>query len=416
MRYRINDQVVLLRMPEKGPGGPFTAYLGAFADSLSLQGYSARHLRREVMLAALFSQWLKQSGVASCRFRSEHLSRFIRYRYRRRRANRGDPVALNHFIDFLRCKRVIPAAKISTRQLTPAEHCTRAYERYLREDRALAKATILNYVPFIEEFLKDRFSDGQAKLSQLTARDVVRFVQRQAPRLHVKRAKLMTTALRSFCQYARFRGEVTLNLAAAVPIVANWSMTSIPRAIAPDQIRQLLTSIDRHTAMGRRDYAIVLLLARLGLRSGEVVSLELDDIDWSAGRLTVRGERGQRSEMPIPTDVGKAIAAYLQHGRPHSASRRVFLRTKAPICGFRGSCGIGSIVRHRLKRARIEAPTHGAHQFRHGLATEMLRQGASLAEIGAVLGHRHPDTTRIYSKVDLKALHTLAQSWPGDAR
>ncbi len=391
MRYRINDQVVLLRMPEKGPGGPFTAYLGAFADSLSLQGYSARHLRREVMLAALFSQWLKQSGVASCRFRSEHLSRFIRYRYRRRRANRGDPVALNHFIDFLRCKRVIPAAKISTRQLTPAEHCTRAYERYLREDRALAKATILNYVPFIEEFLKDRFSDGQAKLSQLTA-------------------------LRSFCQYARFRGEVTLNLAAAVPIVANWSMTSIPRAIAPDQIRQLLTSIDRHTAMGRRDYAIVLLLARLGLRSGEVVSLELDDIDWSAGRLTVRGERGQRSEMPIPTDVGKAIAAYLQHGRPHSASRRVFLRTKAPICGFRGSCGIGSIVRHRLKRARIEAPTHGAHQFRHGLATEMLRQGASLGEIGEVLGHRHPQTTTIYTKVDINALRALALPWPGGAR
>jgi integrase/recombinase XerD len=178
----------------------------------------------------------------------------------------------------------------------------------------------------------------------------------------------------------------------------------------------LLTSIDRHTAMGRRDYAIVLLLARLGLRSGEVVSLELDDIDWIAGRLSVRGKRGQRSEMPIPTDVGQAIAAYLRHDRPHSTSRRVFLRIKAPICGFLGSCGIGSIVRHRLQREGIDAPTHGAHQFRHGLATEMLRQGASLAEIGAVLGHRHPDTTRIYSKVDLKALHTLAQPWPGDAR
>jgi integrase/recombinase XerD len=416
VRYRVNDQVVLLRMPKKGPEGPFAAYLGAFADSLSLQGYSARHLRREVMLAALFSQWLKQSAVASCDLKPVHSSRFLRYRYRRRRANPHDPGALSHFIGFLRCKRVIPAAKISTHQLTPAEHCTRAYERYLREDRALAEATIIHYVPFIEEFLKDRFSNGQAKLSQLTARDVVSFVQRQAPRLHVKRAKLMTTALRSFCQYARFRGEVTLDLAAAVPIVANWSMTSIPRAIAPAQIRQLLTSIDRHTAMGRRDYAILLLLARLGLRSGEVVSLELGDIDWTAGTLSVHGKRSQRSEMPIPTDVGKAIAAYLQHGRPHSTSRRVFLRIKAPIGGFRGSCGIGSIVHHRLQRAGIDAPTHGAHQFRHGLATEMLRQGASLAEIGAVLGHRHPDTTRIYSKVDLKALHTLAQPWPDGVR
>lgn len=416
MRYRVNDQVILLRMPEKGPGGPFAAYLDAFADSLSLQGYGIRYLRREVMLAALFSQWLKQSAVSG-NLKPEHSSRFLRYRYRRRRANPDDPGALNRFIEFLRSKGVIPAATLLTRQLTPAERCARAYERYLREDRALAEATINNYVPFIERFLKDRFSDGQAKLSQLTARDVVGFVQRQAPRLHVKRAKLMTTALRSFCQYARFRGEVKLDLAAAVPIVANWSMTSIPRAIAPAQIRQLLTSIDRHTAMGRRDYAIVLLLARLGLRSGEVVSLELDDIDWTAGRLSVRGKRGQRSEMPIPTDVGQAIAAYLRHSRPHSTSRRVFLRVKAPICGFRGSCGIGSIVRHRLRRAGIDAaPTHGAHQFRHGLATEMLRQGASLAEIGAVLGHRHPDTTRIYSKVDLKALHTLAQPWPADAR
>jgi integrase/recombinase XerD len=416
VRYRVNDQVVLLRMPEKGPEGPFAAYLGAFADSLSLQGYGMRYLRREVMLAALFSQWLKHSAVASGDLRPEHSSRFLRYRCRRRRANAQDPGALNCFIEFLRCKGVIPAAKILTRQLTPAERCARTYERYLRKDRALAEATIINYVPFIEKFLKDRFSDDQAKLSQLTARDVVIFVQRQVPRLHVKRAKLMTTALRSFCQYARFRGEVKLDLAAAVPIVANWSMTSIPRAIAPAQIRQLLTSIDRHTAMGRRDYAIILLLARLGLRSGEVVSLELDDIDWTAGRLSVHGKRGQRSEMPLPTDVGQAVAAYLRHDRPHSTSRRVFLRIKAPICGFRGSCGIGSIVRHRLQRAGIDAPTHGTHQFRHGLATEMLRQGASLAEIGAVLGHRHPDTTRIYSKVDLKALHTLAQPWPGDAR
>jgi integrase/recombinase XerD len=208
VRYRINGQVVLLRMPEKGPEGPFCAYLGAFADSLSLQGYSARHLQREVMLAAFFSQWCKQSAVASYRLRPEHASRFLRYRYRRRRANPNDPAALSHFIDFLRGKRVIPAAKMSTHQLSPAEHCARGYESYLREDRALANATIINYVPFIEEFLTDRFSDGQARLSQLTARDVVRFVQRQAPRLHVKRAKLMTTALRSFCRYARFRGEV----------------------------------------------------------------------------------------------------------------------------------------------------------------------------------------------------------------
>jgi site-specific recombinase XerD len=204
-------------------------------------------------------------------------------------------------------------------------------------------------------------------------------------------------------------------LAAAVPIVASWSMASIPRAISAEQTKRLLASIDRKTAAGRRDYAILLLLARLGLRSGEVASLELNDIDWSAGQLTVRGKGSRRSEMPLPADVGRSIAAYLRHGRPQCASRRVFLRTKAPVRGFQGPSGVGSIVRHRLKRAKITAPTHGAHQFRHGLASDMLRQGASLAEIGAVLGHRHPDTTRIYTKIDLKALHTLAQPWPRGA-
>jgi integrase/recombinase XerD len=226
----------------------------------------------------------------------------------------------------------------------------------------------------------------------------------------------MTSALRSFLQYARFSGELELDLAAAVPVVANWSMPSIPRAIAPDQVRQLLISIDRSTAVGRRDYAILLLLARLGLRSGEVVSLELDDIDWNKGLLRVRGKSGQRNELPLLEEVGRAISAYLQSGRPDSTSRRVFLRAKAPVRGFRSASGVGSIVRHSLKRAGVDAPTCGAHQFRHGLATEMLRQGASLDKIGDVLGHRYPQTTKIYTKVDIKALRTLALPWLGGAR
>jgi site-specific recombinase XerC len=166
----------------------------------------------------------------------------------------------------------------------------------LHEARALARATIVNYMPFIRDFLEHRFGHAGLRLSRLSAGDVVRFVQRQAPRLHLKRAKLMTTALRSFLRYARYLGEVTLDLAAAVPIVANWSMTSIPRAISADHVRQLLASIDRRTAVGRRDYAVLLLLARLGLRASEVAFLELDDIDWKSGCLYVRGKGAQRLE------------------------------------------------------------------------------------------------------------------------
>jgi integrase/recombinase XerD len=280
----------------------------------------------------------------------------------------------------------------------------------------LAEATVVYYVRFARSFLRCRFGDGPVTLSRLRAEDITTFVQLQAHHLHVKQAKLLTTALRSFLQYARYQDKLTLDLVGAVPVVANWSMSSIPRGIAPDQVRRLLVSVDRRTALGRRDYAILLLLARLGLRSGEVASLELDDIDWNAAQLTVRGKSGQRSELPLPADVGRAIVEYLKRGRPDSASRRVFLRIKAPMRGFRGSSGVGSIVRHCLQRAGIDAPTFGGHQFRHGLATEMLRQGASLSEIGDLLGHRSPETTKIYTKVDLDALRTLALPWPGGVR
>ena len=412
MNCVINSQVVLSRSPE----GPLAAYIGSFAESLAEQGYTQDSIHRQVLLAACFSRWLKRTGVGVRSVCSNHAVLYLRYRARHVRPCRGDAAALRHLIDVLRREGVIPDEKISAHRLTSVERYAEAYEQYLREVRALAQATIINYVPFIRGFLDGRFGHGRVALSRLCAGDVVRFVQRQASYLHLKRAKLMTSALRSFLRYARYLGEVTLDLAAAVPIVANWSMTSIPRAISADHVRQLLASIDRHTALGRRDYAVLLLLARLGLRASEVAFLELDDIDWKTGRLAVRSKGAQRLELPLPTEVGKAIVAYLRHGRPLSTSRRVFLRAKAPIRGFQGASGVGSIVRHSLKRAGINAPTTGAHQFRHGLATEMLRQGASLGEIGELLGHRHPQTTMIYSKVDLKALRTLALPWPGGVR
>jgi site-specific recombinase XerD len=329
---------------------------------------------------------------------------------------RGDAATLRQFIDLLRRQGVVPPEKILPCRLTPVERAADAFARYLRNERALAEAAVVNYVPFVRRFLADRFGDRPVRLSRLCADDVVGFVQRQAPRLHLKRAKLLTTALRSFLRYARYRGGITCDLAAAVPTVANWSMASIPRAIPAEAVRRLLASISQRTATGRRDYAILLVLARLGLRAGEVVRLELEDIDWNAGSLSVQGKGDQRCALPLPAEVGAAIAAYLRYGRPPSSSRRVFLRAKAPIRGLLGAQAISSLVRHNLIRADIQAPTHGAHQFRHALATEMLGHGASLTEIGEVLRHRNPQTTMIYAKVDLKSLRTLALPWPGGVR
>jgi integrase/recombinase XerD len=409
VRYAVSNNVVLSQTPV----GPLAAYLEPFAKSLMDQGYTEHYIQRQVFLAACFSRWLRQTGVLLPRLWPEQPARYLQGRHRRRRPNPGDRAALDHLVDFLRREGVIVDPAESC-QRSPMERCVGEYAQYLRDARGLAEVTIHNYTVDIRRFLKNCYgNDGAITLSRLCACDVVRFVQQQVPGLHRKRAKVLTTALRSFLRYVRFRGEIQLDLAAAVPVVPNWWMSSIPRGIAVDQVRKLLASVDRGTAIGRRDYAILLLLARMGLRSSEVVFLELDDIDWITGQLHVRGKGQRRTELPLPAEVGKAIVAYLRRGRPQSACRRVFLRAKAPVEGFRGPCGVGSIVRHHLKRTGIDAPTYGAHQFRHGLATQMLHRGSTLREIGELLGHSSPETTRIYTKVHLDALRRLALPWPG---
>ena len=412
MKYVVNSEVVLSRAPE----GPLADWLGRFASFASTKGYARSSVHRQVLLAADFSRWLKQEGIEPGCITSDHPKQYFRCRARQALPCQGDNAALKHVLDFLRVEGVIPVEQIPAHRVTETDGCVQAYEQYLQEMRGLAATTIEYYVSFTRNFLEHRFGSGQLALSRMSAGDVVGFVQREALLMSRKRAKLMTTALRSFLGYLRYRGEGTPDLAAAVPVVANWSATSVPRAISADQVHRLLISVDRDTAMGRRDYAILLLLARLGLRSSEVAFLELDDIDWNSGTLRVRAKGGRRNELPLSREIGEAIAAYLSHGRPMSNSRRVFLRAKAPVRGFRGPSGVGSVVRNSLKRAGLDAPSFGTHQFRHGLATGMLRQGASLGEIGDVLGHRHPDTTRIYTRVDLAALRTLALPWPGGVR
>lgn len=410
MRHFINEDLALSRPPE----GPVASYIVPFVEWLGDRGYGLVSVRNQVLMAAGFSKWLGQKGIELSDIAGDHPGRYLLDRAQQPKL--GDDAALRHLLDFLRSKNAIADEIKAEHSPSPIAKHVLAYETYLQDARALSRQTIINYRPIVQDFLDYRFGDGEVSLAQLRAVDVTEFVQQKVSRLNMRRAKIMTAALRSFLSYARYRGDITLDLAAAVPIVANWSLWSIPRAIGRDEVTRLLASIDRDTLIGCRNYAMILALARLGLRSSEVVSLELGDIDWVAGRIRVRGKNGQRHDLPLPADVGEAIADYLRKSRPRNAGRRVFLRDKAPICGFKGPSGLGSIVRRSLKRAGIESPTTGTHQFRHGLASEMLCGGASLGEIGEVLGHRHVQTTAIYAKVDLNALRTLALPWPGEVQ
>lgn len=223
----------------------------------------------------------------------------------------------------------------------------------------------------------------------------------------------MTSALRGFLRFLLFRGNINCDLAACVPTVADWRLSELPKSLEPEKVEHLLQNCDQSTAIGKRDYAILLLLARVGLRAGEIVAMTLDDINWEAGVVTIRGKGSHSDQLPIPQDVGKALATYLRHGRLPCATRRVFIRAKAPRQGFSGSAAIDNIVRRALKRAHLDPIRKGAHLLRHSLATKMLGQGARLAEIGEVLRHSTTNTTQIYAKVDLAALSELAQPWPG---
>ena len=394
--------------------GPLGPYFDSYEAEMRGEGY-ARHTREvQIRLIADFGCWLAKRRIQAQDIVAELFRPYLRTRARRRRPTRNDRSALQRLLELLRRQGVVAA--LESPVATPAERLQSEFRLYLRQERALAATTQAAYTAFVSEFLTERFGGGPVDLSRLCAADITRFVRRRAGAIQSKRVQLMTTALRSFLRFARYRGDIEKDLAACIPAVANWKQSTLPRALPPDQVEQVLNSVNRKTAIGRRDYAILLILARLGLRAGEIRALTLEDLDWKEGLVTVRGKAGRFSQLPLPKDVGAAIAAYLRYGRPTANSRCVFLRAKAPMGGFQGQTGVGSMVRHALERAKIDSPRKGAHQFRHALACQMLKQGASLSEIGELLRHRSPQTTAIYAKVDLDSLASLALSWPGGAR
>jgi integrase/recombinase XerD len=395
--------------------GPLALYFELFAGFLQDQGYRQSYRERQLRLAAYFNRWLKEERIDLHALTSDHVARFLPWLSKYRHRGASDASALRCLLQFL-CQHGISVKTADSPQLTAIEQVSQAYRSYLCQQRNLSDVTVAGYLPFIRAFLTARFNQAPIDFSVLSAADVVGFIRHQATRLLPIRAKTAATALRSFLGYLRYRGEIHSDLAAAVPAVPMWTLTGIPRAIAANDAQAVLAHCRRDTPIGSRDYAILLLLARLGLRAGEIVSLTLDSIDWISGSLTVIGESGQFEPLPLLGDVGAAIANYLQHGRPKSSHRALFLRAQAPHRGFSGPSTVSTVVRLALARAGIACPRKGAHQFRHALACQMLRQGATLTEIGTVLRHRNLQTTAIYAKVDLVALRTLSQPWPGGAR
>jgi site-specific recombinase XerD len=411
----INELFTLPSTIERLRQGPLSEHLDAYACAVAEQGYAHHSIGRQIVAIADFSRWLKHKHIEIEGLDDQVVDRFLRSRRRRQRVGRGDPKALDRMLSMLRQKGIVkpcqPAVADDARSKVAAE-----FRCYLLQELGRSPATAKNYVPFIEQFLMERYQNRTPDLARLRAPDVTGFVTRHAHQLSPVRAGIMVTALRSFFRYLLHRGAIVTDLAGCVPTVPNWSFSTLPRFLPTASVERLLKRCGRKTAVGRRNHAILLLLARLGVRAGEVIKLSLDDIDWASGQITIRGKNGRSAQLPLPADVGTAVAAYLRHDRPPSASRRVFLRHRAPLTGFANPSTLSSIVRRALEHAGVESAHMGAHVLRHSLATSLLRQGGSLDEIGELLRHQSPNTTAIYAKVDITALHTLALPWPGGGR
>ena len=398
--------------------GPLAPYFEPYSEYLAGRGYSQVSYWKKTFIVSDFSRWLGREGVAAGDIRAEHEEGFLRDSARRHRSKaRHERFALDDVKVWLQANGVIAREVRVPAETSEFDQILQEYRSYLQRDRGLATSTIDNYSGVIRRFLASISGPDDLRLTSIQGADVTDYIRRHAPRDRTfAAAKDMVTALRSFFRFARYRDYIKVDLAATVPSVAGWSMASIPRAMPAESVRRLLdASKTWRTPAGLRNRAILLLLARLGLRALEIVRLELEDIDWSQGALRVHGKGRQERPMPLPHDVGQAIASYLKSGRPESTCRRLFLRSRAPFTGLGSHSDISQIVHRAINRAGIKLKVTGAHQLRHALAVDMLSKGLSLTEIGQVLRHRSPDTTRRYAKVDLEGLRAVALPWPGEA-
>ena len=391
--------------------GPLGSHIDSFAQILEVQGYKKSTAKYKITIVADFSRWLDQQGFNITELDEITLSEFLLFRGRRGSIFKIEPPTLRDLLKHLRKSGVVPDAVGFDDDNRRRIEC--GFAKYLAQERGLEQITIDSYLPIAKKFLSDQFGTGPIVLNDLHPSDIVRFILRCTETVGSKSAQRIVCSLRSFFRFLYQRGETAIDLSPSALTVANRRLSELPKFLEPEQVEHLLQSCDQDTLIGQRDFVILLLLARLGLRAGDLVHMALDDIDWDAGEIIVTGKSDREQRLPLAQDVGEALVKYLCDGRPPCLSRRVFIRIRAPHKGFSSSVAICDIVRRALKRAKLNPAFKGSHLLRHSLATQMLRGGASLVEIGEILRHQRLDTTQIYAKVDLAALSALAQPWPG---
>jgi len=395
--------------------GPHGQLIERYAARLVEVGLARNGTWRSLNLVSDLLSWIAGGRSVLTDLDERMVEQYLCDRAKRQLICPGDRLALKRFLCVLRNTGTI--APPEPPRITPHDQIFAEFGGYLRRERGLASRTITRHLPTIYRFLCEVCPAGAKDLGKINHAVVVRYVERHARDGSPSAGQRMCGSLRAFLRYLHHLGLNRICLAGCVPSIRQWKLASLPTYLSAEQVQNVLDGCDRTSAIGRRDYAILMMLAKLGLRANEVATLTLDDIDWRSGEMRVRAKDRQEVGMPIPPDVGAAIVAYLRAARPKSSCRRLFLRTRPPRVGFASSYAITSIAKRALARTGIRGfARQGAHLFRHSLATEALRCGATLSEIGQLLRHKSHDTTRIYAKVDIDALRTLGLPWPGGAQ
>jgi integrase/recombinase XerD len=387
----------------------------SFMERLAAQGYSRFTLREYESIAESFCAAIEKralgaddlDGAATERLRQAVLKQIPEY------VRTWGKFCLGRFIEHLAEAGVATVPEPPAKRLTALNRLSEEYEIYLRRQRGLAESTIRNCRYYMERFLAFRFGEKLGDLNAITPDDIVGFLRKLKTGAKPRRCKALPSHLRSLFKFLFWSGKTRRDLADSLPRVAT-SADHLPRYLKREEIQRLIEAVRTDDAVGRRNYAMLLVMARLGLRAPEVIAIQLDDIDWRAGEILIRGKGKLHDRMPLPAEVGKAIVDYIRNGRA-GASRALFVSARTPHHRpFKNAQIVNTVLEDAFRRTGLKPPQKyvGSHLLRHSLATDMLRKGASLDEVGEVLRHRSRMTTTIYAKYDIDALRSIARLWP----
>ena len=393
--------------------GPDGRLLEGFAEQVSHAGYAEITARRHIRAVEHLLHWTARTGGTIAAVDEHLIDEFVGHLNRCRcprfgHTNKGDLRRGAHlFLGYARGAGIVMKRMAEKSMVEPA--LVTSFGRWMRQQRGTCDATLYNYSLHVRDLLKSLGEDP----SRFEAPNLRQFILETSQRCGWASAKKCTTAVRMFLRFLIAEGKCATGLDGSIPVLAHWRLSSLPRYLQADEVERVIASCDPATPAGQRDRGIILLLARLGLRAGDIVQLRLGDLDWKGAGISVSGKGRRQTLLPMTQEIGDAIVTYIREGRPHTATDTLFIRSRAPFRGLANHCAISMIVAQAMRRAGVTCPSRGAaHVLRHSVASSMLRQGASLQEIAGVLRHRSIATTEIYAKVDVVTLRQIAQPWP----